>query len=51
MANLINAFGDIALDESVLDNRVVLQAILLELQILNKYNSIAHGEELTEEDL
>ena len=35
MANLINAFGDIALDESVIDNRELLKAILTQLRINN----------------
>ena len=35
MANLVNAFGAIALDESVLDNRELLRAILTQLRINN----------------
>ncbi len=35
MANLVNAFGNIALDESVLDNRELLKAILTQLRINN----------------
>ena len=35
MANLVNAFGDIALDESVLDNRELLKSILTQLRINN----------------
>ena len=35
MANLVNAFGDIALDESVLDNRELLRSILTQLRINN----------------
>ena len=35
MANLVNAFGKIALDESTLDNREILRAILTQLRINN----------------
>lgn len=35
MANLVNAFGAIALDESVLDNREILREILTQLRINN----------------
>ena len=35
MANLVNAFGAIALDESVLDNREILRSILIQLRINN----------------
>lgn len=35
MADLVNAFGKIALDESVLDNREILRSILTQLRINN----------------
>ena len=44
MANLVNAFGAIALDESSRDTRELLEAILTELRIID-------DEEITAEDV
>ena len=46
MANLVNAFGDIALDESVLDNRELLKAILTQLRINNAIMAEAYHIDL-----
>lgn len=51
MANLVNAFGAIALDESARDTRELLEAILTELRIMNLHMSQLDDEEITAEDV
>ena len=46
MANLVNAFGAIALDESVLDNREILRSILTQLRINNAIMAEAYHIDL-----
>lgn len=51
MANLVNAFGKISLDETARDTRELLEAILTELRILNLHMSQIDDEEITAEDV
>ena len=46
MANLVNAFGKIALDESTLDNREILRSILTQLRINNAIMAEAYHIDL-----
>ena len=51
MANLVNAFGKIALDETSRDTEELLQAILVELRIMNLHLSQIDDEEISAEDV
>jgi hypothetical protein len=46
MSNLVNAFGKIALDENSRDVEELLNAILVELRIMNIQLSIMTGDEI-----
>lgn len=50
MANLVNAFGKIALDENSRDVEELLNAILVELRLMNIQLSVMTGDELGPED-
>jgi len=49
--NLVNAFGKIALDETNRDTRELLEAIIVELRIMNTHLAMLTDEELTVEDV
>mgnify|MGYP003674595610 FL=1 len=51
MSNLVNAFGKISLDETARDTRELLEAILVELKIMNLHMSQLDDEEITAEDV
>lgn len=49
--NLVNAFGKIALDENVRDSEELLEAILIEMRIMNTYLAILTDNEISSEDV
>ena len=51
MANLINAFGKISLDETNKDTVELLIAILLELRVSNAHLAKLTNEEITTEEV
>jgi hypothetical protein len=51
MANLVNAFGKIALDETSRDTRELLEAIIVELRILNLHMAKMNDEEISSDDV
>lgn len=51
MASLVNAFGKIGLDETNRDVVQLLEAIVVELRILNLHMSQIDDEEITADDV
>lgn len=49
--SLVNAFGKIALDESSRDIEELLEAILVEIRIMNTHLGMMTEEEITKEDV
>lgn len=49
--NLVNAFGKIALEETNKDVEELLEAILVELRIMNLHLSMVTEEELTKDSV
>lgn len=49
--NLVNAFGKIALDETSRDTKELLEAILVELRMMNIHLYKLSDEEVTSEDV
>lgn len=51
MSNLVNAFGKIALDETSRDVGELLEAILIELRMMNVHLAMMTDEEVTKGDV
>lgn len=49
--NLVNAFGKIALDETSRDVEELLEAILIELRMMNVHLAMMTDEEVTKGDV
>ena len=49
--NLVNAFGKIALEETNKDVEELLEAILVELRIMNLHLSMVTEEEITKDSV